>query len=148
MKTFSLKPANVTRAWYLIDASQATLGRVSTRTASLLLGKGKPSVSPHVDGGDYVIIINADKLKVSGNKSQDKKYYRHSGFPGGLTTRSLEEVMAKDSAEVITHAVRGMLPVNKLRSGRLGRLKVYGGSEHGHHAQKPQVVELKKESKQ
>lgn len=147
MKTFSLKPADVTRDWYVIDASQATLGRVSTRAASLLLGKGKPTVSPHVDGGDFVIIINADKLKVSGNKSQDKKYYRHSGFPGGLTTRSLEEVMAKDSAEVIVRSVRGMLPVNKLRSGRLARLKVYGGSEHSHSAQKPQIIELAKESK-
>ncbi len=143
MKTFSQKPTNVTRAWYVLDASQATLGRVSTRAASLLIGKGKPQITPHVDGGDFVIVINADKLKVTGEKHTDKKYYKHSGFPGGLRTRSLSDIMKTDPTEVITRSVRGMLPANKLRAGRLARLKVYTGNEHHHTAQKPTPLNLK-----
>ena len=147
MKTFSMKPADVTRTWYVLDASELPLGRIATRAASLLIGKAKPTVTAHVDGGDYVIITNSDNLKVTGNKLIGKKYYRHSGFPGGLREASLTEKLAKDSTEVIVQAVRGMLPVNKLRDGRLQRLKVYAGPEHQHDAQKPQVISLKKVGK-
>lgn len=143
MKTYSPKPTDITRSWYVIDASTAPLGRVATKTASLLLGKAKPSISPHMDGGDYVIIINSDQLVVTGNKRSAKTYYRHSGFPGGLSQRSLEEVIQRDSTQAIIAAVRGMLPVNKLRPGRLERLKVYGGSEHNHAPQKPVVISMK-----
>ena len=143
MKTYSAKPSDVTRAWYVIDASEAPLGRVATRVATLLTGKGKPMFTSHIDTGDFVIVINADKLVVTGKKLQDKKYYRHSGFPGGIKEASLADKMAKDSTEVITHAVRGMLPVNKLRDGRLKRLKVYAGAEHKHEAQKPETLSLK-----
>lgn len=142
-KTYSQKPAEVTRSWYVLDASQAPLGRVATQAASLLLGKGKPSVTAHVDGGDFVIIVNTDSTIVTGQKADDKMYYRHSGYPGGLTETSFKEQMAKDSREVIFKAVRGMLPVNKLRDGRLKRLKLYAGAEHEHAAQKPVTLELK-----
>ena len=143
MKTYSAKPSDVTRAWYVIDASEATLGRISTKVATLLTGKGKPQFTHHIDTGDYVIVINADKLVVTGNKLTDKKYYRHSGFPGGIKEASLADKMAKDSTEVIIHAIRGMLPVNKLRDERLKRLKVYAGSDHNHEAQKPVAISVK-----
>ncbi len=143
MKTYSAKPNDVIRAWYVIDASEASLGRVATKIATLLTGKGKPQFTQHIDCGDFVVVINADKLVVTGNKLQGKKYYRHSGFPGGITEATLAEKMDKDSTEVIVHAVRGMLPVNKLRDERLKRLKVYAGSEHNHEAQKPQALSLK-----
>jgi len=147
MKTFSMKPADVTRSWYVLDASQLPLGRLATRAASLLIGKAKPTVTAHVDGGDYVIIINADKLQVSGNKLIDKKYYHHSNYPGGLKEASLTEKISKDSTAVVIQAIRGMLPVNKLRDDRLQRLKVYAGPEHQHEAQKPQVISFTKEGK-
>lgn len=143
MKTYSIKPGDITRKWYILDASTAPLGRISTRTASLLIGKGKPMFSNHIDPGDYVIIINTDSLVVTGDKVKDKAYYRHSGFPGGITKRSLGEVMQKDSTEALFIAVRGMLPVNKLRDARLQRLKLYKGAEHGHNAQKPEVLSIK-----
>jgi large subunit ribosomal protein L13 len=144
MKTYSAKPTDVTRKWYVIDASEAALGRVSTRIATLLTGKEKPQFTQHIDCGDYVIVINADKLVATGNKLEKKMYYRHSNFPGGLKERTLSEQMAKDSTEVIVRAVRGMLPVNKLRDGRLARLKVYSGAEHQHEAQKPETLTLRK----
>lgn len=147
MKTFSLRKEDVTRQWHLLDASQAPLGRVSTVAASLLLGKGKPTVTSHVDGGDHVVIINADKLVVTGNKEDKKMYYRHSGFPGGIYKRSLREAREKDSTEIIRKAIRGMLPDNKLRDGRLARLKIYTGAEHSHTAQQPKEYEFKKGSK-
>lgn len=137
MKTFSAKPKDISRQWYLLDASKQPLGRLSTVAASLLLGKGKPTVTPHIDGGDFVVIINADKLKVTGQKITDKDYYRHSGFPGGLYKRTLAEQQERDSTKVIEHAVRGMLPVNKLRKARLARLSVYPGPEHKHAGQNP-----------
>ncbi len=143
MKTYSAKPSEVTRAWYVIDASEAPLGRVSTKIATLLTGKGKPMFTQHIDCGDFVVVINADKLVVTGNKLVDKKYYRHSQYPGSLKTATLAEKMAKDSTDVIRLAVRGMLPVNKLRDGRLERLKIYAGDEHNHAAQKPQKVTVK-----
>lgn len=143
MKTYSQKPTDVTRTWYVIDASEAPLGRIATKTASLLLGKGKPSVTAHTDGGDFVIIVNTDNLVVTGKKLQDKMYYKHSHYPGGLKTASLSEKMEKDSTDVLFQAVRGMLPVNKLRDGRLKRLKIYPGLEHQHEAQKPVSLSMK-----
>jgi large subunit ribosomal protein L13 len=142
-KTYSQKPADVTRKWYLIDATEAPLGRIATVAASLLIGKGKPSVTLHTDGGDHVVIVNANRLVVTGNKMEKKIYYRHTGFPGGIKQRTLEEQLQKDPNEVIVKAVRGMLPVNKLRDGRLARLKVYASSEHTHDPQKPEKISLK-----
>ena len=143
MKTFSAKPSDVTRKWYIVDASEAPLGRIATQVATLLTGKGKPQFTKHIDCGDYVVIINADKLVVTGDKIEQKTYYRHSGFPGGLKTAALKDVMAKDSTYALTKAIRGMLPVNKLRDGRLARLKVYAGAEHNHAAQKPEAYTVK-----
>lgn len=143
MKTYSAKPSDVTRKWYVIDASEAPLGRISTHVATLLTGKGKPIYTAHIDCGDYVVVINADKLAVTGNKLEDKKYYRHTGFPGGIKESSLKFEMDKDSTGVIYKAVRGMLPVNKLRADRLARLKIYAGNEHNHDAQKPEQISLK-----
>lgn len=142
-KTYSAKPTDVLRKWYVIDASTATLGRVATEAASLLIGKGKPMFTHHIDVGDFVVIINASQLVVTGNKLEDKKYYQHSLYPGGLKTSSLKEKMAKDPTTVITKAIRGMLPVNKLRPGRLARLKVYSDNEHNHQAQMPEIYTLK-----
>ncbi len=143
MKTYSAKPTDVTRQWYVIDAADTTLGRVATEAAKLLLGKGKPQFTQHIDCGDFVVIINTDQIKVSGEKMTDKMYYRHSGFPGGLTETQLKDVVTKDSTRAFYEAVRGMLPVNKLRDGRLARLKLYTGAEHNHAAQKPQTLSLK-----
>lgn len=143
MKTFSQKPAEVERKWYVIDASSAPLGRVATKAASLLLGKGKPTVTSHVDGGDYVVIINADNLRVTGDKELKKVYYRHSGYPGGIYSRTMREQKVVNSASVIQKAVRGMLPDNKLRTARLARLKIYAAAEHAHMAQQPQEVVMK-----
>jgi len=146
MKTFSAKPSDVTRKWYVIDASEAPVGRLATVAATLLTGKGKPIFTKHVDTGDFVIVINTDKLVVTGNKLEDKMYYHHSHFPGGLKETKLRHQMEKNSAHVLEHAIRGMLPVNKLRDGRLKRLKVYAGAEHNHEAQKPEKLNLKAEA--
>lgn len=143
MKTYSAKPSQVIRKWYVIDASDTTLGRVATQAASLLIGKGKPMVTSHIDCGDFVIVTNTDNLVVTGAKLTDKKYYRHSGYPGGLTETQLKDVITKDSTRAIYDAVRGMLPANKLRDGRLARLKLYAGAEHNHAAQKPEMLSLK-----
>ncbi len=143
MKTYSAKPQDVTRAWHLIDASEAPLGRISTRAAKLLIGKEKTIFTKHIDCGDFVVIINADKLVVTGKKLEDKMYYRHSQYPGGLKSASLKEVMDKDSRKAVYSAIRGMLPVNKLRPARLARLKIYPGAEHNHEAQKPVKVQIK-----
>lgn len=145
MKTYSAKPADVTRKWYVVDASQVPLGRMSTQVATLLTGKNKPMFTSHIDCGDYVVVINTDKLVVTGNKLEDKKYYRHSGYPGGLKQASLKEKMTKDSTQVVIQAIRGMLPVNKLREGRLARLKVYSGAEHQHQAQNPETYDIRSE---
>lgn len=143
MKTFSAKPTDVTRAWYVIDASKAPLGRIATQIADLLTGKGKPMYTKHIDTGDYVVVINAEHLQVTGHKMDTKMYYRHSGHIGNLKEATLREKQEKDPAFAITHAVRGMLPVNKLREPRLARLKVYAGSEHQHEAQKPKLIAVK-----
>jgi large subunit ribosomal protein L13 len=141
-KTYSAKPADVTRKWYIVDASEVTLGRLSTQVAVLLTGKSKPQFTKHIDCGDFVIVLNADQLKVTGTKLETKKYYHHSGFPGGLRERTLREQMELDSTKAIEHAIRGMLPVNKLRDDRLARLKIYAGAEHKHEAQKPEAFSL------
>lgn len=143
MKTFSAKPSDVTRKWYVVDASEAPLGRIATQVATLLTGKGKPQFTKHIDCGDYVVVINADKLVVTGDKVEQKTYYRHSGFPGGLTETTLKAQMVTDPTQPVYKAVRGMLPVNKLRDERLKRLKIYAGSEHHHEAQKPEVLSMK-----
>lgn len=142
-KTYSQKTAEVTRKWILIDASEAPIGRLATVVAKYLTGKYKPSYTPHIDGGDHVVIINADKLVVTGNKEVSKKYYRHSGYPGGIKEASLAEVREKDSTKAVVAAVKGMLPKNKLQAERLKRLKVYKDENHAHAAQKPVKVEVK-----
>jgi large subunit ribosomal protein L13 len=147
MKTYSAKPSDVTRKWYVIDASEAPLGRVATQIATLLLGKGKPQFTQHIDVGDYVVVINAENVQVTGGKLDKKMYYRHSGFPGGLTETVMRDKMEKDPTAVVVQAVRGMLPVNKLRDGRLERLKVYAGSDHNHEAQKPEKISVKEGKK-
>lgn len=146
-KTYSAKPSEVTRKWYVIDASEAPLGRISTKAATLLTGKEKPMFTKHIDCGDFVVIINADKTVVTGKKETDKMYYRHSNYPGGLTELTFKEVMEKDPTKALFKSIRGMLPVNKLRDDRLKRLKIYAGPEHNHAAQKPEALSLKKESK-
>jgi large subunit ribosomal protein L13 len=140
MKTYSQKPADVRRAWYLIDATDIPFGRIATTAAGLLIGKGKPQFTSHVDGGDYVVIINAEKMKITGNKESGKLYHYHSGFPGGLRTQKIADI---GHAAALEEAVRGMLPHNKLQDGRLARLKVYAGAEHNHTAQQPQQIAVK-----
>jgi large subunit ribosomal protein L13 len=147
MKTYSAKPSDVTRAWYVIDAAEAPLGRVAAKAATLLTGKGKPMFTQHIDTGDFVVIINARNTVVTGKKAQDKMYYKHSGFPGGLRERTFTEQMEKDPTEAIFQAIRGMLPVNKLRDERLARLKIYADADHKHEAQKPKAISVKPSTK-
>ncbi|NBU33672.1 50S ribosomal protein L13 [bacterium] len=147
MKTYSAKPSEVVRKWYVIDASQAPLGRVATQIATLLTGKGKPMFTHHIDCGDFVVVINAASVVVTGDKMKDKMYYSYSGFPGGLRERTMTEQMQKDPLLVIEKSVKGMLPVNKLRPARLARLKIYAGADHNHEAQKPELLDLKKGAK-
>jgi large subunit ribosomal protein L13 len=143
MKTYSAKPTDVTRQWYVVDASEVPLGRMATRIATLLTGKGKPQFTKHIDCGDFVIVINAANLVSTGNKQDKKIYYHHTGFPGGIKQATLAEKQVKDPTFAVTHAVRGMLPVNKLRDERLKRLKVYAGAEHQHEAQQPKPISFK-----
>lgn len=142
MKTYSLKATDIERKWYLIDASEAPLGRLASTVASLLIGKRKPGFTPHVDNGDYVVVINASRLVTTGNKRATKLYSRHSGFPGGLHQKTLNDLAESDPSQIIRHAVRGMLPVNKLRKARLERLKIYNDAEHQHQGQSPQHLPL------
>ena len=142
MKTYSQKASEVSREWYLIDASKLPLGRLSVIIADKLIGKSKPTYTPHIDNGDYVVVINAKDIQVTGNKMEDKHYYRHSGYPGNLKDLTLKEVIEKGSRKVIEHAVKGMLPKNKLAAARLKRLYVYEGAEHGQTAQKPKEIKL------
>jgi large subunit ribosomal protein L13 len=143
MKTYSAKPSEVERKWYVVDASELPLGRLSTEVAKMLTGKNKPMFTSHIDCGDYVIVVNAANLVVTGKKLEDKIYYKHSNYPGGLRETTLKYEMEKDPTKVIFKSVRGMLPVNKLRDGRLARLKIYPGVEHEHAAQKPETISLK-----
>ena len=135
MKTYSTKASDIERQWHVIDASGKVLGRLATQAASLLMGKHKPIFSRNLDTGDFVVIINADKVRVTGNKAKQKLYYRHSGYPGGLKSISLEKMLQTDPTRVIEHAVRGMLPHNRLRAGMMKKLRVYAGESHPHLAQ-------------
>ena len=139
MKTFSLKNTEVTRNWVVFDASDRVLGRFATKIADKLRGKDKPTFTPHVDGGDFVVVINAEKVKVTGKKSDQKKYYKHSLYPGGLKEKSYQEVLYNNPERIIENAVRGMLPKNKLGKSMFKKLKVYRGSEHPHESQNPTV---------
>lgn len=141
-KTFSQKPADVQRKWLLIDASESTLGRVASFAAERLIGKDKPTFTPHVDGGDFIVIINAAKVGITGDKLEQKKYYRHTGYPGGIKEKSLGDVMANNPADAIAAAVRGMLPKNKHVDGRMARLRIFAGAEHNHEAQKPEKIKI------
>jgi len=141
-KTYNAKPGEVARDWYLVDAEGQTLGRLATRIADTLRGKGKPQYTPHVDTGDFVIVVNAEKIGVTGNKLDQKQYYRHSGYPGGLRSRSLREQLERRPTEVLRKAVKGMLPKNRLAAKQLTKLKIYAGPEHPHEAQAPKPLEL------
>ena len=147
MKTYSAKPLEVERKWYLLDAEGQTLGRLAVLAANLLRGKHKPQFTPNVDTGDFVIIINAEKIKVSGTKETDKIYYHHTGYPGGLRAASFKELMEKDPRMPIEKAIKGMLPKNTLGAQQFTKLKVYVGDKHNHEAQKPVKYEFKGENK-
>lgn len=142
MTTLSAKPAEVRREWFLIDAENTTLGRLATEIAHRLRGKHKTSYTPHVDTGDYIVVINAEKIRVTGNKMKDKMYYHHTGYIGNLKSISLEKLLDKAPERVIESAVKGMMPRNKLGRAMYKKLKVYAGSEHQHQAQNPQVLEI------
>ncbi|GAA5218889.1 50S ribosomal protein L13 [Corallincola platygyrae] len=142
MKTFSAKPETVKRDWFVVDAEGKTLGRLATEVARRLRGKHKPEYTPHVDTGDYIIVVNADKVHVTGNKAQGKIYYSHTGFPGGLKEMSFEKLIAKAPERVIESAVKGMLPKGPLGRAMYRKLKVYAGAEHNHAAQQPQALEI------
>ena len=137
MKTWNAKPGEVERRWYLVDAEGKTLGRLATQIAEMLRGKGKAQYTPHVDTGDFVVVVNAEKIAVTGKKLDDKIYYRHSGYPGGLRERTLGEELERRPTEVLRKAVKGMLPRNRLARRQLTKLKVYAGPEHPHEAQNP-----------
>ena len=140
MKTYSQKTAEIKRDWWLIDASTMPLGKLAVVIADKLMGKSKVTYTPHIDNGDYVVVINAKDIVVTGNKLVDKKYYRHSGYPGGLKELKLEEVLEKDPSRAIREAVKGMLPKNKLAAERLKRLRVFADAEHAHTAQNPKEI--------
>ena len=142
MKTYSAKPLEVERKWWLIDAEGQTLGRLTSTIANLLRGKNKPQYTPHVDTGDFVVVINSSKVVVSGNKETDKKYYRHSGYPGGLKVETFKSLMEKNPVAAVEKAVKGLLPHNTLGQEQFNKLKVYAGAEHPHQAQNPAVYEM------
>ncbi|HSX15064.1 MAG TPA: 50S ribosomal protein L13 [Candidatus Saccharimonadales bacterium] len=137
MKTYSPKASEISRTWYLVDAKDQVLGRLASHLAMFLQGKHKPGFAAHLDSGDFVVVINASKIKLTGNKLEDKTYYHHSGYPGGIKETSLKQKMAQDPSWVIKHAVAGMLPKNRLSDDRLKRLKVYASSQHLHAGQTP-----------
>lgn len=140
MKTYSQKASDINREWWLIDASSMPLGKLAVVIADKLSGKSKVTYTPHIDNGDYVVVVNAKNLVVTGDKMVNKKYYRHSGYPGGIKELKLEEVIEKDASRVIREAVKGMLPKNKLAADRMARLKVFNGAEHTHAAQNPKEI--------
>ncbi len=142
MKTFSAKPLEITRAWYLVDASDRVLGRIATEVALRLRGKHKPIFTPHVDTGDFIVVVNVDKLRVTGNKAQQKTYYRHSGYPGGISSMTYEKMHARFPGRAFEIAVKGMLPKGPLGYAMLKKLKVYAGAEHPHAAQQPQPLSI------
>jgi large subunit ribosomal protein L13 len=142
MKTWNAKPGEVEKRWYLVDAEGQTLGRLATRVADTLRGKDKPEYTPHVDTGDFVVVVNAEKIAVTGKKLDEKMVYRHSGYPGGLKTRALREELERRPTEVIRRAVKGMIPRTRLGRAQLRKLKVYAGEEHPHAAQAPEPLNL------
>ena len=142
IKTYQATPQDRERAWYVVDAEGETLGRLATQIADVLRGKRKPTYTPHVDVGDFVIVVNAEKVAVTGKKREDKRYWRHTGYPGGIRYRTLGELLERRPEEVIRKAVKGMLPRNRLARRQLRKLKVYAGPEHPHQAQKPETLEL------
>ncbi|MCP5017765.1 MAG: 50S ribosomal protein L13 [Ketobacter sp.] len=142
MKTFSAKPESVERDWYVVDATDKTLGRLATEIARRLRGKHKPVYTPHVDTGDYIVVVNAEKIRVTGNKRTDKMYYRHTEYPGGIKEISFDKLMDRKPTMAIEAAVKGMMPRNPLGRAMLGKLKVYAGSEHPHAAQQPKELAL------
>lgn len=143
MSTYTPKAGDLSHDWYVIDASDVVLGRLATHAATLLRGKHKPTFAPHMDGGDFVVVINAEKIAVTGNKLRDKRSYRHSGYPGGLSSWTLEEGLEKNPARVVEDAIKGMLPKNRLGRQIAGKLKVYAGPNHPHTAQQPIPFEIK-----
>lgn len=142
MKTYVAKPSAIERKWYIVDASDKRLGRLATRIADTLRGKNKPEYTPNIDTGDFVVVINAERVAVTGRKLEDKKYYRHSGYPGGLRERTLADMLERKPEEVIRLAVRGMMPRNRLSRAQLKKLKIYAGPEHPHEAQQPSELEI------
>jgi large subunit ribosomal protein L13 len=142
MSSFIQKPAEVERKWYVVDAEGKTLGRMASEVAAILRGKNKPTFTPHVDCGDYVIVINAEKVAVTGKKRQEKIYKRHTGYPGGLRELTFEQLLEKHPEEVVKHAIKGMMPTGKLGRQMYKKLKVYAGPEHKHEAQKPEVLDF------
>ena len=142
MKTWNAKTDEIERRWYVVDAEGQTLGRLATRIADTLRGKRKPEYTPHVDTGDFVVVVNAEKVAVTGKKREEKIYYRHSGYPGGLRERTLGEELERRPTEVLRKAVKGMLPRNRLARQQINKLKIYAGPEHPHEAQKPQPMEI------
>jgi len=143
-KTFTPTPADIKREWFVVDATDQTLGRLASDVANILRGKHKPTYAPHMDGGDFVVIVNAEKVAVTGNKAVQKLYYRHSGYPGGLSELSFEQMQVRYPERIIETAVRGMVPKNRLGRQMLTKLKVYAGSDHPHAAQNPQPLEIGK----
>jgi large subunit ribosomal protein L13 len=143
-KTWNAKPGEVQRRWYVVDAQGQTLGRLATRIADTLRGKGKPEYTPHVDTGDFVVVVNAEKIHVTGKKLDDKIYYRHSGYPGGLRERTLRQQLERRPTEVLRLAVKGMLPRNRLSRAQLTKLKIYAGPDHPHDAQAPEPLDLER----
>lgn len=142
MKTYVATPANRQRDWYVVDAEGKTLGRLATQIADMLRGKRKPEYTPHCDTGDFVVVINAEKVRVTGRKMEQKRYWRHSGYPGGIRSRTLAEMLDRQPEEVLRKAVKGMIPRNKLGRAQLRKLKVYAGTEHPHAAQQPKPIEI------
>ena len=142
VKTYSAKPGEVERKWYLIDAEGIILGRLASKCATILRGKDKPQYTPHVDTGDFVVVVNAEKIRVTGGKELKKEYFRHSGYPGGLKSETLQEALAKHPERVIEHAVKGMLPKTTLGRAQGLKLKVYAGPDHPHAAQQPETIEM------
>ena len=142
MKTYQATAQDRDRDWYVVDAADRTLGRLATQIADVLRGKRKPTYTPHVDVGDFVIVVNAEKVAVTGNKREDKRYWRHSGYPGGIRSRTLGDLLEKRPEEVIRRAVKGMLPRNRLARQQLRKLKIYAGPDHPHQAQKPDQLRI------
>ncbi len=142
MKTFVARPQEIERKWYLVDAKEKVLGRLASKIAMRLRGKHKPIFTPHTDTGDFVVVVNAEKVVLTGKKWDNKMYYRHSGYLGGLKVRSAKKMLETRPEEIIRHAVRGMLPKNSLGRRQLKKLKIYAGPDHPHQAQKPQVLEI------